>query len=288
MPEQCTRRKALVRVSSSTCINRRRPRSRRGCKAGHLRPSSSSSGDISQEGRGIPLAVDTERRPHGSLIRADDMHDALMGHGDGILYDCMSRSWLAILSPLLSPFFYDLSISSYASISAAEIKAFFGANGVISCKGPYPPFTYNQPAYLSLFVPCRHWMTSTITVHLLRNRTIHNAKQRFSHHSLTIPHYTPHTLSLTSLKQAQTAFFASFAFLQNAFSCTHIGKGFFCFFNLPSPVPAGIYTILVFGSVMHALRSNPNRSNLNRSNPNSIRSNPIQFKSVLCVLFSFL
>ena len=230
MPEQCTRRKALVRVSSSTCINRRRPRSRRGCKAGPLRPSSSSSGDISQEGRGIPLAVDTERRPHGSLIRADDMHDALMGHGDGILYDCMSRSWLAILSPLLSPFFHDLSISSYASISAAEIKAFFGANGVISCKGPYPPFTYNQPAYLSLIVPRRHWMTTTITVHLLRNRTIHNAKQDFP--TIPLPYHTTHHKRSPHITQTSTngVFCFFLCFFQNAFSCTHIGKGVFCYF----------------------------------------------------------
>ena len=103
----------------------------------------------------------------------------------------------AILSPLLSPFFYDLSISSYAKHFGSRNQSIFSGQTASYHARDHLPTT-NQPIYLSLIVPRRDWMTTTITVHLLRTEPYMTQNKLFPpipHH--TIPHHTPHTHSLT-------------------------------------------------------------------------------------------
>ena len=150
----------------------------------------------------------------------------------------------------------------------------FRAIGVIIMQGTIkpPPFTYTNPAYpnvtLSIIKPCRHWMTTTIF--FAPNHT--QRKTRFPTNS--IPYHTTlhHTTHRTS-QRSQTAFFCSF--FQKRFSCTHIGKGVFCF--LSSLFPGGIYTV-----------SNSSSSLLScmpTYDPN--RSNSVQFNRSVLFFFSF-
>lgn len=123
----------------------------------------------------------------------------------------------AILSPPSKPCFSTTSRYRLTrSISAAEIKAFFrGKRRHIMQGNHIPPFTYNQPAYLSISYRTssrlddnyHHRPSSS-------HRTIHDAKQAFP--TNPSPYHTTHHTRSPHTNNHKRRFFA----FSSAFSKT--------------------------------------------------------------------
>ena len=199
----------------------------------------------------------------------------------GFLYDCMSRSWLChSFPPLLSPFFLrPLDIVLREAFRQQKSKHFFGANGVISCKGTiFPLLPTHQPAYLSVSYRTssrlddnyHHRPSSS-------HRTIHNAKQAFPTNPLPYhTHHTTHAQPHTN-NHKRRFLLLPLLFPKRVFMYTY-REWLFCYFTyLP--------TYLVLFPAAFTQISNPRLWALHacptyvRSKSQSIQSNPIQFNS---------
>ena len=160
---------------------------------------------------------------------------------------CLALGFAVLFHPFLKPFSTSLSILSYASISAAEIKAFFGQTASLSCKGHFTPPLYPHHPDLSKhrFIYHRtlssHWMT----IQLLRTEP-YTAQNKISHQFHTT-HTPPHS------NHKRRFPFLVFFKKKTAFVYTYREWGI-CFY------PSGIFTPLSSSLGLPALPTFSNRS----------------------------